>query len=343
MATVDEALEHQSPLNADLRAGVESISQSQVVRFTKYIKLILPVDGYVFWVKASEVTPSALYNAMRYNAVPYNTARTEAQAADFIDVSGSLHYTTDTRQGEDENFALNRVIFTAESEVNDLNAIGPFVMYIAELDGIRFAFSARGRFYKQAGIYHYVGDAVYPDMDPQIVDDTNGFDQRQVVSNSLPIWLSLNSYVSPFGGLRSLIPLYPSFLTPKNLLPPFASVHIVPESTQAIASAPLLAPDLSHSQIVQEHVKLTFWGLRNEDAMNFVDVFDQFSLETDYIGIMNIPTMRDEKRIQSELGTIAMKKTIEYDVNYYQSQARTMARALMKSVLVNYEVVQPVF
>ena len=53
-----------------------------------------------------------------------------------------------------------------------------------------------------------------------------------IVSNSLPAWLSLNNY-NPFYGFGNAIQLYPSFLVPQNLPPPFGAVHVVPELTRA--------------------------------------------------------------------------------------------------------------
>jgi hypothetical protein len=53
---------------------------------------------------------------------------------------------------------------------------------------------------------------------------------------------------------------------------------------------------------------------------------------------MNMPTVRDEKRPQSEIQAIAMKKIIEYDVSYYQSRIRDIARQLILDCIVDYSV-----
>jgi len=67
-----EALGARGPLAADLAEGVIAIGQDQEITFTKYVRLVLPVDGYVFWVKADLVGPSALLNAGRLNSVALN-------------------------------------------------------------------------------------------------------------------------------------------------------------------------------------------------------------------------------------------------------------------------------
>ena len=236
-------------------------------------------------------------------------------------MQGSLHYSTIVKQNEDETMALNSVIFTSESEVQDFNLIGPTVMYIGEFEGRRFAFSRRDGFYKQSGIYHYKGDAVYPALASQLVDDISQFDSTNViVSNSLPIWLGLNQF----------FPMYPSFLVEENIVPPYASVHIPADSTTAIAARPHWSRHGTHSQLVRERVKITLYGIRNFNALDFQDYVFQNSLDNPSVwGLCNMPVMRDEKRTQTELTVIAQKKTFELDVNYYQRRVRDISRQLI--------------
>jgi hypothetical protein len=215
MPSIEESLGTQSPLNAALKAGLESLDQQQIVTFTKYVKLVLPLDGYVFWVKADLLSASAVFNVARLNAAPYNAAPRVVAPAAMIEAKGSLHVASDSRQEETETYAVNRVIFTSEQPVQAFTEIGPTVLYIAEHEGIRFAFSARRSFYRQADLYHYVGNAVYSDMATQIVDKLDGFDTSNViVSNSLPLWLALNGYGPPYAQFGNSILLYPSFLLP---------------------------------------------------------------------------------------------------------------------------------
>ncbi len=76
--------------------------------------------------------------------------------------------------------------------------------------------------------------------------------------------------------------------------------------------------------------EITIYGIRNNDALDFQDyVFNQSLNEI--FGIMNMPIIRDRKRTQKEIGAIAIKKVIEFEINYYQSRAQSIARQLITS------------
>lgn len=340
MATADEALGSKTPLGSGLAAGVEAISLNQVVTFTRYRRLVLPLDGYVFWVRASILGPSALIGSALPNRVFPNQAASALTPARTFDAKGSLHYLTDTRQEASETYAANRVTFTALEEVTDLSEVAPDELWIGEFDGLRFAFSSRNSFYRQADLYHYVGFAVYADMATQIIDDPRGFDSRNViVSNSLPAWLALNGYNPGYGFGNPSLTLYPSFLVPNNLEPPYAAVDIPPELTRAMASAPRINPlTSSHSQLCTDTVRITLWGTRNFSALDFVDCVNQYSVDRGIIGIMNVPVVRDEKRTQSELGTIAQKKTVEFEVSYVQERVNDVALQIIRSAVPSFTV-----
>lgn len=328
MPSINEST--STPLNAALEAGLDVLDLNQVIKFTKYIKLVLPYDGFVFWVKADQVSPSALYNASQYNQRYYNDSSEVVTATATIDVPGSLHYTTDQAQEETQTFGRNQIVFNAKTPVNDLNEVSPVVMWIGEFQGQRFAFARRSSFYEQAGIYHYRGDAIYPSMMSQIVDDVHAFNAMDyVVSNSLPIWLRLSKFM----------PLYPSYLVTENIEPPFASVHIGENDTEAIQMAPLITRDSSHYQLAMDKVRITTYGVRNNEILDFVDYVNQYSLDTDDIGMMNMPIVRDSKTIQSELNIIAMKKVLEFEVSYYQTRVADVARQLIKKAFISFNPV----
>lgn len=346
MPSVSESLVSQlTPIGADLKAGVDSISQVQVVTFTLYVQLILPVDGSKFWVRADQVSQGALYGATLLNTSVYNKPAALVSAAPIILAQGSLHYASRTDQNEDEVIGVNRVVFTSEVEIQDFNAVGPAAMYIAEFQPqngekpIRFAFSERGSYYQQSGLYHYAGQALYSDMQTQIIDKFVGFDQSAVVSNSLPFWLQLNKFNSPAGVFPNLIlPLFPSYLVTENLAPPYASVHV--HETTAIQSMPFIDIEGNHWQLVQDRVRITTYGARNNLIMDFIDCVNEYTVLTDNFGIMNMPVTRDEKKTQSELRIIAQKKSIEYEVSYYQSRARNIALKMIASASIDFEINQ---
>lgn len=312
MPSADDFAGAPNPMAGTLAEGVKTISIEQEIGFVKYERKILPLDGYVFWLKTAEK----------------------------ITQKGSLHYETDTRQESEEVYTANRVVFTSLDEVNDLNDIDPDEMYIGEFEGMKFAFSTRGSFYRQAKLFHYIGFAVYPDMLPQLIDNPNQLNPaRVIVSNSLPLWLSLNGKSSK--EFANPIALFPAFLSPTNQPPPYATVDVRDETTEALMSAPLILKDKSHVQLATERVKVTFWGLRNDQAQTFIDFILQYALDYEPFGIMNSPIIRDEKRTQAELVTLGMKKSAEFVISYYQYAARNVARQLITQASSSFIVRDP--
>lgn len=343
MPTVEEAGASGSPLAAGLRQGERAIDQNQKVTFLQYNRLVLPVDGFVFWVAASLMTPGALNRSAAFNSAAFNTASfNESPQAGVQDntlvARGSLHYSSDMEQTEEANYAINRVLFTSEQHIQGLNAVGPNTIYIATIDSIRFAFSSRSSFYRQAGIWHYVGNAIYSTMESQIIDDPADFNGKQVVvSNSLPAWLAINHYAPPYPVLLPFptIPLYPSFAVPQNLRPPYGSVQIGEGDTDAIQGAPFLGRTLTHRQLVTDRVQVTLFGANNDAALTFQDASIGYATDTERFGIMNVPVVRDVKATQNELLTLAMKKRIGFEVSYYQESVRNATRQMIESCLID--------
>jgi hypothetical protein len=344
MATVDEILasDSASPLASDLRQGERAISQNQEVLFYQYSRLVLPVDGFVFWVAAPLVAPGALaraaaFNTAAFNTSPFNDSGAAGLADNTLEARGSLHYATDMQQTPEANYAVNRVVFTSEQPIQGLNRVGPNTIYIATIDSIRFAFSSRGSFYRQAGLWHYVGNAVYSTMESQIVDSPASFNGRQlVVSNSLPAWLAINQYAPPYPVLLPFpaVPLYPSFAVPQNLPPPYGAVHIGEEDTDALQSTPYLGATGSHHQLATDRVQITLFGASNGAALTFQDAALAYATDAELFGVMNVPVVKDVKAPQSELLTLAMKKRITFEVSYNQHSMRNIARQMIKECLI---------
>lgn len=340
MGTAFEAgTAQQTNIKAALDSGEDVVSNFQEITFVQYIRVVLPLDGYVFWIRSGIASQSALLNAFRLNTVALNQGPTKAMPPNVLVINGDLHYATSGGQDEATSYATNRVVFTAQEEVQALNVEGSDVLYIAEIDNIRFAFASRGFFQENAHTYHYIGDAIYADMETQIIDTPADLDTRSViVSNSLPLWLAMNGYQAKafelFGNPN--LRLYPSFLLPDNLHPPYAAVHIPPENTVGLAAAPLIGRTASHYQLASDRVRVTLYGERNFNAQTFVDFVMEQSLNYDQFGIMNVPIIRDEKKTQVELNAIAMKKTVEFQISYYQSAMRDITRQLILSAVPTY-------
>ena len=342
MANVFETSGAKPQLAAGLAEGVNTLSGNETVTFTLYVKLVLPLDGYVYWVNAALLTDSALYNASQYDRLLYDNYNGQVPARS-VTAQGSFHLAQEMHQLDDRTTVYNHIIFTALQPIQDFNLINPQLIYVATYQGVKFAFSRRDNYYKQADLYHYRGDALYSIMNTQLVDSMTDFDTSSViVSNSLPIWLSLNQY----------FPMYPSYLVEQNLPPPYAAVDITPSSTEALGQFPIVnnvlinggqTPSTQETiqQLATDTVKISIYGIRNNEALNFVNYVLQYSLNTDNIGIQNMPIIQDEKVTQPEFGIIAMKKTITFKVSYYQNTVNNVAQQLIKQAFISVSAANP--
>jgi hypothetical protein len=302
-----------------LASGLDSLSRNQTVSFQQYTKVVLSQDGYVFWVATG---------------APFNAV-------------GSLHFSTDRVQEEDQTIGVNLLVFTSEQEITPFNAQNPQTLFIGTwaLDGnpVQIAFSRRGAYYRQSNLWHYSGMAVYPAMTSQVVNSGADIPAGPIVSNSLPIWLTLTTVGT------ETVPVYPSFLVPDNVTPPYIVAHIEPNLTTAIQPFPLFqwpgtptpatnTQNQTSQQLMQDHVRLTLYGLTNQQAIQYLSFLMDTSLNLDNFGFVSLPAIRDDKREQVEIAALAMKKTIEMDVSYYQSAADTQARRLILEALITVTV-----
>jgi hypothetical protein len=308
-----------SQLQAALDAGLDLISADQAVTFQSYTKITLAPDSSVFWVANGTM----------------ETAK------------GSLHFATDSVQEEDQNIGVNQFIFTSEQEVETFNSIAPTTLLIGSWpfpDGsnLQIVFSSRGKFYEEAGLWHYSGRAVYPAMQTQVISDASQIPVGPIVSNSLPIWLLLTAVG------QANVPVYPSFLVPDNLVPPYIVAHVEPGRTVAMQGAPFFQQtsqtlggtgfyQFTADQLARDEVKLILYGFTNAMAWQYYSTLYNYSLvgpgETPTFGFANSPAIQDEKRTQNEINAIAMKKSLSFQANYYQSAANAAAYRLILSVL----------
>lgn len=304
MPSLNELSRAKTDLNASLVQGQNDFSHPAVT-FTKYVRKVLPLDGFIFWVKASILSDD-----------PDSEPDTKT-------VKGYLHLTTESIQDEEQLYDKNVVTFTAQSDIDPFNDIGAEVLYIGEFYGIRFAFSRRSGLNEPANIYHYTGNAIYPHMLSQIVDSPDGIDLADVVvSNSLPIWLTLSDFM----------PMYPAMLSVQNLAPPYATVKC--GEPVPVAGAFYLDDKQNQYQLVSEDVTITVTGLRNAAVEDFLLYVQQYTLsEQAEMGVMNIPVVQDERVTQNELNIIAMRKKVKFKVNYYQQRMRNVARSLITSAI----------
>jgi hypothetical protein len=290
-----------------LRDGLGQLSQDQEVRFRAYKRIVLPLDGFAFWQPTGDHV-----------------------------FSGSLHYSQAIVQNESEILGQAEIQFTSESQIAHFrDAIN--TIYVANYGNFRYAFYAQTGFYEQAGLWHYIGHSIPPALTTQLLDTPGMIDPTQAVTtNSLALWLNLNEYVSPLSdGYSNTLSLYPSFLTPPNLVPPYASVHIDPENgTRPLQALPNLRRSRSSHQLMADRVRITTYGLQNNAAIDFLNCVLAYSEFTDNFGIMSPPRILDGKRVQVELEAIAMQKIYEFEVSYYQSRVDTVSRKLIEKAQI---------
>lgn len=319
MAIATEDANAQSEMQGVLGAGIGVLSRQQVVQFKQYTRTVLPLDGYVFWLATGKV----------------------------INVKGSLHYSSDLNQDADQTIGINRVLFTTQEEIAEFNEASPGSMFIGDHRRIKIAFSGRGQRAPEAGLWHYFGNAIYPPLFSQIIDDPAqlaGLDP--IVSNSLPIWLALTAFS----------PVYPAYLVDPNIVPPYIVADIDSDTTEEWQAVPnynagwsdaggvfsLGAPDTgapgfflpTATQLSYERVIFTLYGFNNTDALSFRSYVLQNSLAGDVWGVSSVTPMRDERRIQPEIAAIAMKKSFVLHVNYIQSAVVQIAERLITSASV---------
>lgn len=291
-----------------LRAGLENLKTVDTT-FQAYTRVILPIDKFIFWQPTTPFT-----------------------------VKGSLHYSQEMLQNEDETFGQAMVIFTAEEKITQFEERPVNTIYVLKVAGFRVAFAQQQGFYSEAGLWHYFGHSIPPAMTTQLLDAPNQIDVSQaVVSNSLPLWLALNNYQCPYyDGFSNSITLMPSYIIDPNDVPPYAAVHIGEQDTTSPQATSHLSLNRTSTQLCFDTVKITLYGLQHKAGIDFVNCVNQFSLDTNYFGIRNIPVISDAKRALPELQAIGMKKVVTFDISYTQVRVDEVARQLIKTATVDY-------
>lgn len=315
MPTIEEILGLPvQELNGALVAGIDDISQYRQVAFYTYSKAVLPADGFVFWLRTGAFT-----------------------------ASGMLHHAADRTQDEADTSTVDSVVFTTKEPIVALNQQNSDTLIVGLVEGVRYAFVRHALYAEQAAIWHYQGNSITADLGTQLIDDPSQFDNTQlIVSNSLPAWLQIVSYtpiwlVPPNPGIT----LYPSYLVPDNLTPPYGVVHIDPDGIRALQAVPLLLPinlggtppviGTRHTQLSAERVRVTLYGANNNMAQDFLDTVLRYSLDTDVIGLMNMPIVRDGKSTWPEGMIIAQQKFIDFEVSYIQTRTIAVAQQMILS------------
>ncbi|EPX9820316.1 hypothetical protein ACW6MV_001781 [Escherichia coli] len=204
MPSLEELAEqHSSQLSSVLKSAVETISSDQEITFRLYVRQVLPLDGFVYWVNAEIISCDEL-------------CRLNIESPTRLKIKGSLHRQVIAIQDESVSKDVNNIIFTPVQQVDDFNVENPDAIYLGEYGGVQFAFSRMESRYQQSGIFHYRGMAILPTMRSQIIDCEEDISDEQIISNSIPIWLQMKDAAT----------VYPSYLVPQNLRPPYIAVDV---------------------------------------------------------------------------------------------------------------------
>ncbi len=296
-------------LGAGLQGAVGQLSAEQQFTFTLYKRLVLPADGFVFYAPASTVAPPITGVVFTFTT------------------NGSLHLSQTTVQEGEFTYTRQDAVFTTTPEIVAFEALPEEdLLYVMTLpNGSLAGFSGQRARYDQADIWHYYGKALLPYEASQFIASPDDIPDENVVSNSLPFWLAMST---------DQLPVFPSWLVPQNQLPPFVSVDI--QGTRGLAARPWRNTDGSQSQLTAESALFTFYGVKNNEVLDFQEALLDNSEPTGApYGVRNIPVPVDGKRPQSEFGIIAQQKTMEFQVNYLQSRAREVSRQLILSAFIN--------
>lgn len=311
--SLEEFAENQRTQLANLLDNaVETISNHQQITFTLYVRMVLPIDGFVFWVNSELVDDEKL-----------------SQLGDSIErkqtIDGSLHRQVTSRQEESESRDENYIIFTPVEQCDYFNINNPAAIYIGEYAGEKFTFSRMDSRYTQAGIWHLRGLAVLPTMLSQLIETKEDIAYAQIVSSSLPAWLTLDKYAEVF----------PAYLVPNNFTGKYIAIDC--SRPRALQSAPLIIGNRRY-QLVSETVRATLQQFNNYEALNWLDYVLTESLGGELFGISNIPVVEDGRAKQVELKVLDQSKVIVFEVNYYQQAMTDKARILIKEAFINIEV-----
>src|SRR5487761_151526 len=113
MGLLDEGADAAGQEAGLLRAAKDQLSGHRELIFQCYSRVVLPYDKYVYWQPTVKTQP----------------------------IGGSLHFSQDWEQNEDETVGLAHIWFTADSRITDFESAPPNTIFVATVEGFRFAFS----------------------------------------------------------------------------------------------------------------------------------------------------------------------------------------------------------
>ena len=305
---------NNTPITSALVSGLKVIDRQKAIKFTLYNRVVLPYDGFVFYVNSNAINNGSTFNTWSLNSKMI----AERNTAKSIEVEGSLHYNSIREQDSDKNYDRNELMFTTPYEILEFNQAQDNSLYIAEYDGMQFSFNSRLSSYSASGLYEYRGQAVPAYLRSQLIESKRDLSKLHVTSNCMSLIMAF--------ALNKELPVYPAYLAKANDKR-FVTTEVT--STECLAAYPFLDRDGTRTQLTRDNVKVCFYGFENDAALDFVFDFVNMALEDDDYGIANIPTVSDAREPDSELRILSQKKESVIVVNYYQKRVQELTRKLI--------------
>ena len=310
-------LEQGGILSAQIDAAVGLLSQGRTFDLVTYSKFTNPVDGYVYWLKTDTVEK----------------------------VAGSLHNSANQDQTADETINRNTIVFTTMERIKAFDSIDPDEIRVisvalddpalVDTGPLLIGFNIANNFYQQAGAYHYIGQAVYPQFRTFFIDDPEEWGASLVPANSLPILLD---QLADYG-----IPVYAAYAVPPNVQGPYLSIDIQQSTT--LQAMPGFYEEITKTGTIwhvesfrRDMVELIAYNIKSADVQGLVAHIYDASARPALFGLMSAPQVSDLAAVQSEYGIRADKKSVKMDVSYWLSASVESVRKTITQANFTMEI-----
>ncbi|QDH14152.1 hypothetical protein E3E12_08070 [Formicincola oecophyllae] len=284
---------------------------TQNITFRQYRRMVLPLDGHVFWVA---------------------TGTTQTLAATLNAATSAVQTAQETASPTALTLTIN-----ASDDLKPFTARAQGLLWVGTWQGQDFAISNASTSDLNAGSVLYSGQTITAPFAAQFVDDASQLDNKALLTSScLPAFLAMPSQPTPL--TKSCpwpegVPVFPSFAVPDDQPTPYIAVCCRPKTLAPVSMAPSHdAASKTSSQIVREGVRLTLMGLDNQQACQVRDYVRQWALGHDSVlGVVNSPVIRDRPQKNPATATQAVRKTIDFTVMYPQRAMADIAMGLIKA------------
>lgn len=274
-----------------LQDGLDTVRQGQTISFITYERVILPYDGFVYWVK---------------------TGNEQTLVASMVHDENELHH-------EDQNFRNDSgLIITTTEPLLDFSQDGLDTMSVFEYNNNLYVLRKTGYNSEQSGLFHNIARVIEPALRSILLDSKDDFLKKKAqFTNSIGLFVLLSCGYFEFVSID--YPIYPEWLVPLNKKPPYITVGVT--ETEALNNG-FNTVNVDNSLFLvkpaKDYVDINLYGLDNNEALNFLVKLERWSLFYKKIGFLNMPRIKDEQLAQNEIGSLAQKKIIELEIFYYQ-------------------------